>query len=212
MEIDDDHLRRSHSRRQHQSLVIAMHHDQHTDRSRGESPAVLPHQSSLYTSIACTAITSRLRLVRDVEHLREVLAQTVRRRCLHGSSIRRNKRLHRCRIEASGKLLLLRLASLDHRHSEQLLVGASVIVEDLQHLLLCLLLRGEGAVALLRVRETVSTHLPEEFAGSDEGGGMLELPANDVRPLVETEREVAVSTDPSGVGLVRIGQNVYLDT
>lgn len=59
-------------------------------------------------------------------------------------------------------------------------------------------------MALLRVRETVSTHLPEEFAGSDEGSGMLELPANDVRPLVETEREVAVSTDPSGVGLVRI--------
>ena len=48
--------------------------------------------------------------------------------------------------------------------------------------------RPEGRVPLL----------PEELARADEGGGVLELPPDDVGPLVEPEGQVAPRADPVG--------------
>ena len=38
--------------------------------------------------------------------------------------------------------------------------------------------------------------LPEELTGSDEGSGVLELPTDDIGPLVGQERQVTMRADP----------------
>ena len=192
VQVDDHHLRGRHARRQHQALVVAVHHDHHADRARRQAPAVLPHELALYASPAPAAPTAAVRLVADVEHAREVLAQTVRRGALDRATVRRHERLHRRRVQTARELLLLGLAALDPGHGEQLLVDARVVVKDLQHLLLRLLLRRVRAVALL----------PQELARADERRRVLELPAHHVRPLIQTQRQIAVAADPARVGCV----------
>ena len=51
VDVDDDSLSGSHARRQHQSLVIAVHHDHHSNRTSGQTPTVLPDMLTLYPSI-----------------------------------------------------------------------------------------------------------------------------------------------------------------
>ena len=63
-----------------------------------------------------------------------------------------------------------------------------VQLEDLQDL----------DASFLRACEHSVAFLPEELAGSEEGLGLLELPAHDVAPLVELEREIAVRLNPLG--------------
>lgn len=47
-DVDDDHLGGGHAGRQHQALVVAVHHDHHADGAGGETPAVLPDKLALY--------------------------------------------------------------------------------------------------------------------------------------------------------------------
>ena len=103
-------------------------------------------------------------------------------------------------VETAGELLLLGLAALNDGHGQHLFVHAGVVVEDLKHFLLGLFLGGERAVAFLEMTLSRGGYLPEELAGADEGGGVRELPANRVGPLVQAEGEVAVTADPAGVG------------
>ena len=93
---------------------------------------------------------------------------------LDRTTVRRHEGLHSGGVQTSGELLLLGLAALNHGHSQQLLVHASVVVQNLQDFLSGLLLGGESAVAFL----------PEELTRANEGRGVFELPTNDVRPLV----------------------------
>lgn len=199
MEVDDDGLDGRHARRQHQPAVVAVHHDQHADRPRGQAPAVLPHQLPLYASAPRGTATAGVGLVGDPEHPGEVLAEAVRGGRLHGAAVRGDEGLDGGRVEPPRELLLLRLAALNHGHRQQLLVHARVVVQDLQHLLLRLLLRRERAVALLPLGGIPRIYLPEELARADERRRVLELPPHDVRPLVQTQREVAVAADPSGI-------------
>jgi len=130
-----------------------------------------------------------LRLVLDAKHLAEVLAQAVRRGPLDALPRLRDEGLDRRRVQRARKLLLLRLFALDHGHGQQLAVHLAVQLEDLQHLGVRLLLRGECRVPLL----------PQELARADEGRGVLELPPHHVGPLVEPQRQVTVAADPLGV-------------
>lgn len=199
MEVDDDGLDGRHARRQHQAAVVAVHHDQHADRPRGQAPAVLPHQLPLYASAPRGAPTARVGLVGNAEHLGEVLAEAVRGGGLHRAAVRGDERLDGGRVEPSREFLLLRFAAFNHGNRQQLFVHPRVVVQDLQHLLLRLLLRRERAVALLPLGGIPRFYLPEELARADERRRVLELPADDVRPLVQTQREVAVAADPSGI-------------
>ena len=156
--------------------------------------------------------TARVGLVGDPEHAREVLPEAVRGRRLHRAAVRGDERLHRGGVEPPRELLLLRLAALNHGHRQQLLVDARVVVQDLQHLLLRLLLRRERAVALLRLGGIPRFHLPEELPRADERRRVLELPPHDVRPLVQTQRQVAVPADPASVCGMRGKRGNYLDT
>lgn len=49
------------------------------------------------------------------------------------------------------------------------------------------------------------TFLPKELSCSDEWGGMLELPTDNVSPLVETQRKVSVRFDPLAIAGVHDG-------
>lgn len=42
----------------------------------------------------------------------------------------------------------------------------------------------------------VVTFLPEELPGPEEGDGVLELPTDDVGPLIQLERQIAVRANP----------------
>ena len=102
---------------------------------------------------------------------------------------RRNHRyLDRRRVERPGKLLGLRLPPFDHGNRQKLRVDPLIKLQNLPDFALRLLLRRKRRVALL----------PEELAGPDERRGVLELPPDDVGPLVEAEREVAPRADPVG--------------
>lgn len=76
---------------------------------------------------------------------------------------------------SSWEFLSLTLDSLDDGDGEDLLVDSSVEIKDEVDLLSGFLLGGVGGVSLL----------PEEFSGSDEWGGVLELPSDDIGPLVQ---------------------------
>mmetsp|Transcript_22026 Transcript_22026/g.74075 ORF Transcript_22026/g.74075 Transcript_22026/m.74075 type:complete len:439 (+) Transcript_22026:276-1592(+) len=179
---DDHHLHRRDARREHEALVVRVDHDHHADGARGEPPGVLPRYGLLLVSGG----------VLDVEDLSEVLPEAVRGGALDAAARVRDEALHGRGVVAPGKLLLLRLAPLDHRHGEEVLVHLPVEVEHLEHLLL--------GVRFGRVRRV--TLLPEELPRPEEGGRVLELPADHVVPLVELEREVPVGPDPLGVGRV----------
>lgn len=42
-------------------------------------------------------------------------------------------------------------------------------------------------------------YLPQEFTGTNERSGVLELPTDNIGPLVQTEGQVTVTTDPTSV-------------
>lgn len=147
---DDDDLDRSHSRRGNETLIVSVSHDHDSDRSSRKTPRVLPdvHRRSGLGGV----------LDFDVEHLGEVLTETVRRRSLDTSTGRRDKTLDGGGEETTGKLFVHRLDTLHHGHGEKLLVDPSVKIEDLVNFLLRFLTRLEGGV----------TFLPEELSGSQE--------------------------------------------
>jgi hypothetical protein len=91
-------------------------------------------------------------------------------------------------VRGAGELLALALLAVDHRHRELGLGELLVEREHLQRLLLGLLLRLVRGVPLL----------PEELGRAQEQPRHL-LPADDVRPLVDQDRQVAPRLHPLGV-------------
>jgi hypothetical protein len=53
--------------------------------------------------------------------------------------------------------------------------------------------------------------LPEEFSGSDEWSWMLELPSDDIGPLIEFEGEVSVALNPVGICWIHDGLTGWPD-
>lgn len=199
---DDDDLELGDARGEDEALVVAVDHDHDAERARREAPRVLPHVQLVAAGVGRV-------LDRDVEHLGEVLAEAVRRAALDAATRRRDEALDRGRVEAAGKLLLLRLDTGDDGDGEELLVHAAVQVEDLEHLLVGLGLGLERRVALLpqelaRAQErlcggqTIGVRFPIARQARKAKGRtrVLELPAHDRVPLVELEREVTVRADP----------------
>ncbi|KAI3476391.1 hypothetical protein L1887_62043 [Cichorium endivia] len=182
---DDDHLHLRHAWRHHQTVVVAVHHDHDADGSRGETPRVLPHVQ-LALGLAAQLLGSLGVLDGDVEHLGEVLTEAVRSAALDTTAGGGDEALDGGGVVTAGELFLLRLDTGHDGDGEELLVHLAVEVEDVHDLLVGLLERDVGGVALL----------PEELARAEEGLRVLELPAHDAVPLVELERQVAVALDP----------------
>lgn len=119
---NDDDLNGRHTRRQHQSLVIAMNHDHDTNRSRRQTPAVLPDEQL----VDATASSSVGVFYDNVEHLGEVLSQAVRSASLDTASRSWDEAFDGGGVETSGELLLFRLDTWDDGDSEQIDVNLAV--------------------------------------------------------------------------------------
>ena len=91
--------------------------------------------------------------------------------------------------------LFLGLEAPNDGNSEEVLVDATVELEGLHDHGVGLIVGGVGGVSLL----------PKEFPSSQKWGGVLELPSNDVTPLVELEGKVAVGRYPVAEGRVHDG-------
>ncbi len=99
-------------------------------------------------------------------------------------------RLDAERVDRAGELLPVALRARPAPASPSTPRRTAVDVEHLQRLLLGLLLRGVGGVAFL----------PEELGRAQEQP-RAHLPADDVAPLVDEQRQVAVALDPVLVGV-----------
>ena len=170
---DDDLIGRQ-RRRQHQAAVVAVRHDDAADEPRRDAPRRAPHV--LHRLVA--------RLERDVERLREVLSEVVRRAGLQRAAVA-HQRLDRVGADGAGELLALALLALDDRHREHRLAERRVEVEDHQRL-------GFGLFRRL-VRRV--PFLPEELGRAQERPRDL-LPAHDVGPLVDQDRQIAPRLHP----------------
>mmetsp|Transcript_7560 Transcript_7560/g.27636 ORF Transcript_7560/g.27636 Transcript_7560/m.27636 type:complete len:319 (-) Transcript_7560:1399-2355(-) len=101
---------------QHKAVVVAVHHVAHAERSRRETPRVLPHHRS----------PTLLIFVFDVEHLGKVLSQAVRGRTLHTAAGTRYVRLNRSRVQAARKLFLFRFFTRDDRNGQVFFIHTAV--------------------------------------------------------------------------------------
>ena len=130
----------------------------------------------------CTRLVARLEL--DVEAPREVLPQIVRRARLQRPAVP-HQRLDRVGAIGAGELLALGLLAVHHGHRQVVLGEVLVDAEHPHRLFLRLLRRLVRGVPLL----------PEELGRPQEQPRDL-LPAHDVRPLVDQDREIAPGLDP----------------
>ena len=178
---DEDGLDLGDTRREDETLVVTVDHDHDTDDTGGQTPRVLPDVDVL-------ALLGGI-LDGDVEHLGEVLAQAVRGGTLDTTAVGRNVALDGGGVVTTGELLGLGLATTDDGDGEELLVDASVELENLENLLAGGLLGKVGGVTLL----------PHELPGTEERSGLLGLPTDDRVPLVQTEGKVAMAANPLGV-------------
>mmetsp|Transcript_33814 Transcript_33814/g.52680 ORF Transcript_33814/g.52680 Transcript_33814/m.52680 type:complete len:249 (-) Transcript_33814:379-1125(-) len=161
---DDDHLNRGYTRRKDETHVVCVDHHHHPNSPGGQTPRVLPRDRLLAFLI----------LKLNLEHFSEILSEAMGGGTLDASGGGGNKGFHcRC-VVSSSKLLNLGFLSLGHWHREKVLINPAIKVQDVQHLFARSLKSSMRRVALL----------PEEFAGTDEGGRILEFPSNYVAPLV----------------------------
>ena len=175
---DHDLLRRK-PRRQHHAVVVAVGHDQAADQPRGHPPRGGPgvHERAVAVAEA------------DVARLGEVLPQEVR-----GAGLQRPAVLHHrldgVGVDRPGEALARGLLAAQHRHRHVLLGEVRVHAQHAQGLLDRLLGGGVDGVAFL----------PQELGGAQEQA-RAQLPAHDVRPLVDQDRQVPVGLHPLGVHL-----------
>lgn len=128
----------------------------------------------------------------DVGHLGEILTQIVRCGTLNCSSILWNHCLNCCSVVATWKLLQLTLLAFYHWNCEYFFISTLVELKNVQSLCIGLLLGGMGSV----------TFLPQEFSCSDEWSWMLELPSDDVCPLIKFDWQVSVTLNPLSIGWI----------
>ena len=120
---DDDLVGRN-PRRQHEPAVVAVHHDGGAHEPRRHAPRCAPHVLDRFVA----------RLEGDIERLREILSEVVRRARLQGTAVT-HQRLDRVRAQRAGELLAFALDARDNGHCHLRLDGFLVEVEDLSCLL-----------------------------------------------------------------------------
>ena len=126
--------------------------------------------------------------VADAERAREALAEVVRRRRLQRLSVA-HQRLERVGVDGAGKPLALALATAHHGDREDVLDRVRVdVMEDRQRL------RDRLLLGLVRR----VPFLPEELGRAQEEA-RPQLPADDVRPLVVEQGQIAVRLHPAGI-------------
>ena len=120
----------------------------------------------------------------DIEGLGKVLAQEMTGACLQGLAVLHH-RLDALRVHGSGELLPFALGPGDDRHGHPVLREGTIDLEHAPGLFLRFRLVGMGGVAFL----------PEKL-GRAQKEPRTHLPANDVAPLIDQQRQIAIALDP----------------
>ncbi len=175
---EDHHVRGGDARREDHPVVVGVRHDERANEPGAHAPACRPGE--LLAPLA--------RLEADAARLGKVLPEEVR-----GSRLDRlavlHHRLDAKRPDGSRKPLALALLPAVDGDGEVLAGEGCIHAEHFLGFLDRLLFRLVRGVPLL----------PEKLGGAQEKAG-AHLPADDVGPLVDEDRQVAVRLDPLGVG------------
>ena len=100
----------------------------------------------------------------------------------------------RC-LESSWKFLRFSLDSFADWNGKNLLIDQMIEFKVVIHFLFSFFKSGVGGMAFL----------PKELSGSNEGSGVLELPSDDVGPLIQFQGKVSMTLDPIGVCWIHDG-------
>ena len=175
-----------------QAPVVAVTHDEPADHPGGGAPRRGPAQLLLAVGVE----------VLDVEGLGEVLAQLVAGAHLQGLAVAHHG-LARHGVDGAGEAVVAGLDAEELGHGEHVHHEVGVgVVQDPGRVGAGVGLGGVGGVALL----------PEELGGPQEQPGS-QLPAHDVAPHVQQQRQVAVALGPLGHELAddRLGRGPHDD-
>ena len=169
-------LRRQ-SRRQDDAVVVAVRHDQRADKPRRNAPRRRPSERFLAL------------LIEEFDLLGpgKILPEEVRRAGLQRFAV-----LHHgfdaVGVHRAGKAFAGRLFAFDDRHGHVVLREGRVDVEHAERFFDGFLLGGVGRVAFL----------PEKL-GRAQKQPRAQFPADDVGPLVDQDRQIAIRLHPFGI-------------
>ena len=158
----DNHLDRSELRRKYQSVVVAVGHDERTDKAGRHTPGGSPY------------ILRLVILVQEgnVKRLGEVLTQEVA-----GSALQSLAVLHHCfdgiGVQCACKALGFALYALEYRYAHPLFCEIGIYMQHLLSLFFSLLASGVGSMSFL----------PQEFRCAQEWT-RAHFPSHYVTPLV----------------------------
>lgn len=93
---------------------------------------------------------------------------------------------------SSREFLGFSLDSFANWNCQNLLINSEVELQIIVHFFLSLLVSCMSGM----------TFLPQKFTGSDERGGVLEFPSDNVSPLVKFQRQITMTLNPFGVGRI----------
>jgi len=119
----------------------------------------------------------------------------VRSGTLDATTTDRHVQLHCSCVDSACKSFVFRLATTHNRAGQEIFVHFSI---HLLHLVLENTGFFFGSVSGMAL-------LPEELSCSDERSWVLELPSDDIGPLIEEQWEVSVGSDPLGIRWVHNG-------
>ena len=165
-------------RREHQSVVVRVRHDERTHQARGHAPRGSPYVLVLV-------------LFREELHIKrfgEVLSEEVARAGLQRLAVLHH-RLDAVGVECARKTLVGRLHALHHRYRHDIFGEVGIYIEHLPCEVLRFLLGRMSGMPLL----------PKELGGTQEQA-RAHLPAHHIAPLIAQDRQVSVTGNPVLVG------------
>ncbi len=171
---DNHHLIGSDRRREHQPLGITVRHDERTDEPGADTPARHLDEAG----------GARLVEVLHARHPGEVLTKVMNGAHLEPLAVR-HEAFDTRRLYGPRELLAVGLATHHGRNGQGFGNEIMVLTDDFFHLSAGLDFGGVGGVTLL----PLELRVPEEEAWAL-------LPTDDVRPLIEAQRQIPVGTNP----------------
>ena len=171
---DDDDLLGRDARREHRAVVIRVRHDDGADEPRAYAPGRGPRILVL--------VLARDEL--DLARLRKILPEKVRRAGLDRLPILHH-RLDAQRLDRAGETLARAFFTCENRQRQPVAREGLIHAQDQHRLLARLLFRLMRSVAFL----------PEKFRRAQKNA-RAHFPSDDVRPLVDQNRQVAIRLHP----------------
>ena len=171
-------MRGGDARRDDQAVIVRMHHDQGAYEAGAHAPAGGPGVLEL----SATALEF------DASGLGKILTEEMRGSGLNGFAVL-NHRLDAISAKRAGEAFALAFLAGENRQRQKVPRECLINAQHFHRLLFRLFAGLVGGVALL----------PEEFGGAEKQA-WTHFPADDIRPLVQQNRQVAPGFHPACVG------------